>query len=72
MLNATALLGQDLGHRSCNNALNALDKEVEHCMNTHLDSYSVINTEPEEQQGTEEQGLKEGIQGPGEPAVHQE
>lgn len=37
----------------------------------HLDAYPVIHTQPEEQQGTQEHGLKEIVQHAWEPAVHQ-
>lgn len=39
---------------------------------THLHPDAVVDTEPEEQQGTQEQSLKESIQRPWKPAVHQE
>lgn len=42
------------------------------CLSTYLDPYSMIHTEPKEQQGTQEQRLEEVIQHPWEPAVHQE
>lgn len=39
---------------------------------THLNPDAVINTEPEKQQGTQEERLEESIQRPWKPAVHQE
>lgn len=42
------------------------------CLSAYLDPYPMIHTQPEEQQGTQEQRLEEVVQHPGEPAVHQE
>lgn len=39
---------------------------------THLNPDAMINTEPEKQQGTQEEGLEEGIQRSRKPAVHEE
>lgn len=48
-------------------------KEREDCQHwSHLNPDAVINTEPEEQQGTEEESLKESIQRSRKPAVHKE
>lgn len=43
-----------------------------HRRRSHLNPDAVINTEPEEQQGTQEESLKESIQRSWKPAVHQE
>lgn len=39
---------------------------------SHLNPDAVVDTEPEEQEGTQEESLKESIQRPRKPAVHQE
>lgn len=39
---------------------------------SHLHPDPVVHTQPEEQQGTQEQGLEEVVQRPQRPAVHQE
>lgn len=41
-------------------------------LSAYLDPYPMIHTQPEEQQGTQEQRLEEVVQHPREPAVHQE